>query len=189
MIGRYIDLNNPACHIFNLITIFNQLKVLLYIFTNDNCWENPSKMCYFILFKNSCSDSQNNAFLFTFKFKTSPIIKKFQSRICVPLRNSFYLQQHQVHSMPKQMKKVQGHALGAPPKKSILTTKSVHCLSVFSGDFGSPCLLRRTKNLSLHRQKERETVRFTTNTPWSIRKHSKTGASVSVYVCVCNCMC
>lgn len=45
------------------------------------------------------------------------------------------------------------------PKKSILTTKSVHCLSVFSGDFGSPCLLRRTKNLSLHRQKERETVR------------------------------
>lgn len=65
----------------------------------------------------------------------------------------------------KASKKDQGHALGAPRKKSILTTKSVHCLSVFSGDLGSPCLLRRTKNLSLHTEKERETVRLTTDMP------------------------
>lgn len=39
-----------------------------------------------------------------------------------------------------------------------LTTKSVHCLSVFSGDLGTPCLLRRTKNLSLqYRERNRQT--------------------------------
>lgn len=34
-------------------------------------------------------------------------------------------------------------------QKSTLTTNSVHCLSVFSGDLGSPLLFSLTKNLSL----------------------------------------
>lgn len=42
-----------------------------------------------------------------------------------------------------------------------LTTKSVHCLSVFSGDLGTPCLLRRTKNLSLQRETDTQTQRQT----------------------------
>lgn len=36
-----------------------------------------------------------------------------------------------------------------------LTTNSVHCLSVFSGDLGNPLLFSLTKNLSLYESRDR----------------------------------
>lgn len=47
---------------------------------------------------------------------------------------------------------------------STLTTNSVHCLSVFSGDLGSPLLFSLTKNLSL-----RETEDTQRDEPWGRR--------------------
>lgn len=41
-------------------------------------------------------------------------------------------------------------------QKTTLTTNSVHCLSVFSGDLGSPLLFSLTKNLSLYTREERQ---------------------------------
>lgn len=41
-------------------------------------------------------------------------------------------------------------------QKSTLTTNRVHCLSVFSGDLGSPLLFSLTKNLSLYTGEERQ---------------------------------
>lgn len=48
-------------------------------------------------------------------------------------------------------------------QQSTLTTNRVHCLSVFSGDLGSPLLFSLTKNLSLYMREERQRTRSQMN--------------------------
>ncbi len=143
----------------------------------------------FILFKNSCSDSQNNAFLFTFKFKTSPIIKNFQSRICVPLRKLFIYNSTRSIQCQSKWKRSKDTPLVHPQKSPYLqqrvytasqsSLETLVALAYWGAQRTSHCTDRKRERPSGSPQ----------TTPWSIRKHSKTGASASVYVCIRNCMC